>query len=59
MMACSTFLLMSNSSLSTVRAVTLAPMGPTYQTLGLVVREPIRLEGTNVVCTHTSLCMVA
>ena len=40
-------------------AVTPVPMGPTYQTLGLAVREPMRLEGTNVVCTHTSLCMVA
>jgi hypothetical protein len=58
MMFCSTFTDV-NSSLSTVGAVTPVPMGPTYQTLGLAVREPMRLEGTNVVCTHTSLCMVA
>ena len=47
------------SSLSTVGAVTPVPMDPTSQILGLAVREPMRLEGTNVVCTHTSLCMVA
>ena len=40
-------------------AVTPVPMRPTYQTLGLTVREHMRLEGTNVMCTHISLCMVA
>ena len=48
-----------NSSLSTVGAVTPVPMRPTYQTLGLAVREHMRLEGTNVMCAHISLRMVA
>ena len=58
MMFCSTFTDV-NSSLSTVGAVTPVPMRPTYQTLGLAVREHMRLEGTNVMCAHISLRMVA
>ena len=40
-------------------AVTPVPMFPTYQTLDLAVREHMRLEGTNVMCAHISLRMVA